>query len=103
MVEAKLFSEFMMPMLSIYPERRAKAQDVLRHPWISYPSRNKEHICTDPETAQANLEAFQAKMKSTDPFYRELKVFDEELNDGDAGEENGDEHLDAEVGFRSRE
>ncbi len=101
MVEAKLFSGFMMPMLSIYPERRAKAQDMLRHPWISHPTRNKDHVCTDPELAQANLEAFQAKMKSADPFYRELKVFDEELHDADAGEEDADELENPNVGFRS--
>ena len=93
----------MMPMLNIYPERRAKAQDMLRHPWITYPSRNKEHICTDPELAQTNLEAFQAKMKSTDPFYRELKVFDEEHYDADVDEEQIDEHTNPDVGFRSCE
>lgn len=101
MAEAKLFADFMMPMLSIYPERRAKAHEMLRHPWITYPSRNKDHICTDPEVAQANLEAFQTKMKSTDPFYRELKVFDDELHDADAGEEQTDELANADVGFRS--
>ena len=33
--EAESFSDFLLPMLEWYPERRATAQDMLKHPWLS--------------------------------------------------------------------
>ena len=90
----------MMPMLNIYPENRAKAHEVLNHPWIRHPTRNKDHICMEPVISQANLEAFQTMMKGKDVFFRELKLIDEDYYDGDVGEENSDEDQNEDVGFR---
>lgn len=33
--EAEQLSDFLLPMLEWYPERRATAQDILAHPWLN--------------------------------------------------------------------
>lgn len=32
--EAEALSDFLMPILDIYPEKRAEAADMLNHPWL---------------------------------------------------------------------
>lgn len=90
-----------MPMLNIYPEKRSKAFDSIHHAWLSYPSRNTDHLCRDPLQAQKSLDDFICLMKAKDIFYRELKYFDDQNSDADVGEEmDGDELLDEDVGYR---
>ena len=36
--EAQAFSDFLMPMLEYYPNKRASARDLLRHPWLNMPA-----------------------------------------------------------------
>lgn len=36
--EAKAFADFLLPMLDWDPEKRASAQTMLKHPWLSMPS-----------------------------------------------------------------
>jgi len=36
--EAQAFSDFLMPMLEYYPDKRASARDLLRHPWLNMPA-----------------------------------------------------------------
>jgi hypothetical protein len=91
----------MMPMLSIFPEKRAKAFDMLSHPWITGQSRNKDHIAPE-EVRQANLDNFHNYLKNKCVFYRELKDFGDTQYDGDCGEApaENEEYLDPDVGFR---
>ena len=35
--EAKAFSDFLMPMLEYYPDKRASARELLKHPWLNMP------------------------------------------------------------------
>ena len=35
--EAQAFSDFLMPMLEYYPDKRASARELLRHPWLNMP------------------------------------------------------------------
>lgn len=35
--EADALTDFMMPMLEYYPERRISAQELLKHPWLNMP------------------------------------------------------------------
>ena len=35
--EAKAFSDFLMPMLEYYPDKRAGARELLKHPWLNMP------------------------------------------------------------------
>ena len=36
--EAKALNDFLMPMLEYYPDKRASARDLLRHPWLTMPA-----------------------------------------------------------------
>ncbi len=36
--EAQALADFLMPMLEYYPEKRASARELLRHPWLSMPA-----------------------------------------------------------------
>ena len=36
--EAKALSDFIMPMLEYYPNKRATARELLRHPWLNMPA-----------------------------------------------------------------
>lgn len=95
-------SDFLLPMLRIYPEDRAGAFEMIRHPWISYQSRDKNHICDTPEENLKELESQHAFIKSKCVFYRELKEFDEEKNDADCGESDDDDEIEnQDVGFRN--
>lgn len=33
--EAEIFTDFLIPMLELLPEKRATAADCLRHPWLA--------------------------------------------------------------------
>ena len=44
--EAKAFASFLMPMLRPEPEKRAKAQEMLRHPWLAM-AQGKEKMNED--------------------------------------------------------
>lgn len=89
-------------MLNIYPEKRARAVNMIVHPWIYYSSRNKDHLVTDPQQAEHNLVSYQQSMIKRCAFYRELKDFDDQFYDADCGEapHERDEYEDEDVGFR---
>ena len=43
--EAKALSDFLMPMLEYYPNKRATARELLRHPWLNMPADFDFKIC----------------------------------------------------------
>lgn len=74
---------------------------MIRHPWITYPSKDKDHISSSSEVNQKELEIQHSHIKSKCVFYRELKDFDDLKNDADDGESNDDDELlDTDAGFR---
>src|SRR5690349_14659574 len=46
--EALALTDFLMPMLNYYPERRATAQNMLKNPWLNMPA-NFEYLMSDRE------------------------------------------------------
>ena len=52
--EAKALSDFLMPMLEWYPERRASARELLRHPWLTMPANYDYHM-SDTEIFKLNM------------------------------------------------
>lgn len=46
--EAEGLADFLVPMLTYYPERRATAQEMLSHPWLTAPA-NFEYKMTERE------------------------------------------------------
>ena len=99
--EAKLLSDFLMPMLNIHPEKRADAFQMIFHPWITHQSRNKEHICSTQEENVRDLEEHHDFLKTKCVFYRDLKNQSELHYDADCGEDPlDDEFDDPDYGFR---
>ena len=54
--EAQALSDFLMPMLEWYPERRASARELLRHPWLTMPANYDCHM-SDTEIFKLNMNA----------------------------------------------
>lgn len=42
--EAKALTEFLKPMLSWYPEKRATAEQMLAHPWLSMGDNDRSYM-----------------------------------------------------------
>jgi serine/threonine-protein kinase SRPK3 len=42
--EAAGLSEFLLPMLEWYPEKRATAKEILEHPWLNMESNYETHM-----------------------------------------------------------
>ena len=80
--EAKELSNFLLPMLEYYPEKRATAQTMLNHPWLKMPA-NFDYIMSDWEYERMRF--FQSTIKRTQRI-NELDVVesDSELNYGDS-------------------
>lgn len=52
--EAQALSDFMMPMLEYYPEKRASAKQMLAHPWLTMPANFDTHM-SDIEVEKMNM------------------------------------------------
>lgn len=46
-VEAKAFADFLLPMLRPEPEKRLKAWECLKHPWLKMKFNPKEKMSED--------------------------------------------------------
>ncbi len=53
--EAQALSDFLMPMLEWYPEKRASARELLRHPWLKM-KPNFDYLMSDIEIEKMNFE-----------------------------------------------
>lgn len=99
--QAEIFADYIIKMLSIYPQERPQAIDMLNHKWMRSKLRGFEHVQTDPAKIESSIHGFKNKNKvKTDPiFYRELKDFTEENNDADASFDMDDEDKNTNVGI----
>ena len=102
--EAKALTDFMMPMLEWYPEKRASARDLLRHPWLSMPANYDDHM-SETEIFKLNMkesllnpkELIKVDPKSELNKNRDIYSSDSELNEADFednkkwGDEDDDE------------
>lgn len=52
--EAQALSDFLLPMLEWYPERRATAQEMLSHPWLNMPD-NYDTFMSDGQYEKMKL------------------------------------------------
>ena len=52
--EAQALAEFLLPMLEFYPERRASAREMLRHPWLTMPP-NYDYLMSETEVFKMNM------------------------------------------------
>ncbi len=89
--EAQGLTDFLMPMLNYYPERRATAQQMLSNPWLQMPP-NFEHTMTEREYERMiMLKKNKKERTSNDESSTVLDVVESEneLNQGD-DEDNED-------------
>src|SRR3990167_4659080 len=79
--QAKLFSDFILKMLNIYPEQRPSAFEMMQHPWMKSTLRNYDHIIDDPfehERAKEMVKNNHHHFKVDPEFHREVKQLEEE-------------------------
>ena len=94
--EAQALTDFLLPMLEFYPERRASARELLRHPWLTMPPNYDYHM-SEAEIFKMNMkENLLGKTKENeikDPRMelnkdRDVYSSDSELNEADCEDNN---------------
>lgn len=101
--EADALSDFIMPMLEYYPEKRASAQDLLNHPWLNMPD-NFDYLMSDREYEKMMMVKKNAKKEksgnsNTDEQSKqdlvesdiEINMADDEDNEEITDEEDSDD------------
>lgn len=90
--EALALTDFLMPMLNYYPERRATAQSMLNHPWLNMPA-NFDYQMSEREYERMLMIKRNKKEKSTscpdDPVNIDIVESDNDINMAD-DEDNED-------------
>ena len=90
--EAKAFSDFLMPMLEYYPDKRASARDLLRHPWLNMPA-DFDYKISDIEIEkkkmiESNMSKEENEEKKKDIFEKDVYDSDSELYGADDEDNN---------------
>lgn len=100
--EADAITDFLMPMLQYYPERRATAQEMLQHPWLNMPSdfdfkmseREYESMLMkkkNKKKKKLNEEGVTADVVESD---NDINMADDEDNE-DVNSDDPEEHTDS--------
>ena len=94
--EAEALTDFLLPMLEFYPERRASAKELLRHPWLTMPP-NYDYLMSEAEIFKMNMKenllGINKDNVAEDPkmeLYKDRDVYssDSELNEADCEDNN---------------
>ena len=94
--EAQALTDFLLPMLEFYPERRASARELLRHPWLSMPP-NYDYLMSEAEIFKMNMKenllGINQENEIKDPKMelnkdRDVYSSDSELNEADCEDNN---------------
>ena len=88
--EAQALTDFLLPMLEYYPERRASARELLRHPWLTMPP-NYDYRMSDTEIFKMNMREnllgnyydIDERKKDKENDDRDVYSSDSELNEAD--------------------
>ena len=111
--EAQALTGFIMPMLEYYPEKRATARKMLKHPWLKMPpnfdyimsneeiiknsskkNNNKGNVDEDKDEANKSVDVFLSdnELYKADEEYIDKNEFYNECKeeDDDSGDENPD-------------
>ncbi len=92
--EAQGLTDFLLPMLEYYPERRATAQQMLSHYWLNMPS-NFEHLMNEREYEKLlMIKKNQKKEKTEDTSASDVIESDNEINMAD--DEDNDQYISSE-------
>lgn len=93
--EAEALTDFMMPMLEYYPEKRISAQELLKHPWLNMPA-DFDYLMSDREYEKMMMIKKNQKKEKTNSYpedsgnTKDLVDSDIEINmaDDEDNEEN---------------
>jgi len=80
--EAKAFSDFLMPMLEYYPDKRASARELLKHPWLNMPA--------DFDYKISEIEIEKRKMIENNKFVEENEDKKKDINEKDVYESDSE-------------
>lgn len=94
--EAQALTDFLMPMLDYYPERRATAQSMLNHHWLNMPS-NFDYLMSDREYERMIMIKRNKKEKTQpeEPSVSDIVDSDNDLNMADS--EDNEDYISDEV------
>ena len=85
--EAQAFSDFLMPMLEYYPDKRASARELLKHPWLNMPAdfdyKISEIEIEKKKMIESNRIKEENEEKKKDIFEKDVYESDEELYGAD--------------------
>ena len=79
--EAKAFSDFLMPMLEYYPEKRASARDLLRHPWLNMPA-DFDYKISDIEIEKKKM--IETSISKEENEEKKKDIFEKDVYDSDS-------------------
>ena len=90
--EAKAFSDFLMPMLEYYPDKRASARELLKHPWLNMPPdfdyKISEIEIEKKKMIESNLIKDENEEKKKDNEEKDIYESDSELFGADDEDNN---------------
>jgi len=85
--EAQALADFMMPMLEYYPNKRASARELLRHPWLKMPAdfdcKISEIEIEKKKMIEDNKKKDENEEEKNDNIDREVYSSDSELYGAD--------------------
>ena len=85
--EAQALADFMMPMLEYYPDKRASARELLRHPWLKMPAdfdyKISEIEIEKKKMIENNKKKEENEEEKNDNIDREVYSSDSELYGAD--------------------
>ena len=90
--EAEALADFLLPMLKYYPNQRASAQDMLKHPWLSMPANFDCHM-SEREYQSFIIKNNQKKKKKDNDSLGDTVDSDVDINMAD-DEDNYDTNSD---------
>ena len=71
--EAQSLTEFLMPMLEYYPEKRISARELLKHPWLNIPPNGNGKLNEYEIFKSDTMDKYLYDDEEDNKFYRNLK------------------------------
>jgi serine/threonine protein kinase len=95
--EAHALNDFLLPMLNYYPEKRASAQQMLNHYWLSMPANPDYHMSEREYERMLMIKKAQKKDKTLQDDFAIADVIEssDELNQAD--DEDNSEYVSDEL------
>ena len=92
--EAEALTDFIMPMLEYYPEKRISAQELLKHPWLNM-SADFDYLMTDREYEKMMMikKAKKEKTNSTPDEVIKNDLVDSDIEINMADDEDNEENI----------